>query len=193
MFLASSKSCLRHHLEGGHGKPLQMPSVTGSVTLARSDVYFVSWARVYAPLGKNTQLLVWLLMARRTCLWARSPCLPPASCVSTLLLDTVSLISAEKQLGMQVQCRLLRELSKLALIWKGRVCLGFFRLPLSCSCHDDAVSDTVSRGTSLPPTFTWSCAGSRLRSWYDHRWEKLLNDLHVFLAPCCWLTDKIKC
>lgn len=60
---------------------------------------------------------------------------PLVSPISVVLLYTIPLTTGKKQLGMQAQCRLLRELSKLTLIWEGRVCLGFFRLPLSCSCH----------------------------------------------------------
>lgn len=59
----------------------------------------------------------------------------PLSHISTVQMYTISLITSKKQLGMQVQCWLLRELSKPTLIWERRVCLGFFRLPLSCSCQ----------------------------------------------------------
>lgn len=70
---------------------------------------------------------------QESCIWARLTC--PSSHIHPKCICTLSLIKCKKRLGMQVQCWLLRQLSKLTLIWKGRVCLGFFRLPLSCSCH----------------------------------------------------------
>lgn len=78
-------------------------------------------------------------------------CLTKAvSRLSALPFYPTSLITGKKQLGMQVQCWLLRELSKLTLIWKRRVCLGFFRLPLSCSCcHVKQFLIPCQRGTSL--------------------------------------------
>ena len=72
---------------------------------------------------------------------------------------------------------------------------GFWGDFLDCLCHVLAIMSSsfwyCVKGyklASLPPTFTWSCATSCLRNWYDHRWEKLLNNLYVFLAPYCWLT-----
>lgn len=58
----------------------------------------------------------------------------PISRISTVLLYTISLIAGKKQLGMQVQCWLLREL-KTYTDMEEECLFGIFRLPLSCSCH----------------------------------------------------------